>query len=313
MIIVGSQTRIVRAEGVEKLIGKTPLIGFPRLAAHLPAGVEVAAKAEWVNPGGSVKDRPALNIIRQAEARGDLTPGMTLLDSTSGNMGIAYAMLGAARGYKVKLVIPANASPERLAMLRAYGVEVILSDPAEGSDGAIRRVREIAAAEPGRYFYADQYNNPDNWRAHFETTAPEIWEQTGGRVTHFVAGLGTSGTLMGVGRRLRELNPAVRLIALIPDSPFNGLEGLKHMPTAIVPGIYDPALPDQVLEIRTEDAQTMCRRLAREEGLLVGVSSGAALVGALTVAEKLTGGVVVTLFPDGASKYLSEAFWAEEG
>ncbi len=258
-----------------------------------------------------MKDRPALNIIRAAEARGDLRPGVTLLDSTSGNMGIAYAMIGAARGHRVKLVIPANATKERLDILRAYGVEVVLSDPAEGSDGAIRRVREIYEADPETYYFADQYNNPDNWRAHYLTTGVEVWEQTGGAVTHFIAGLGTSGTLMGTGRRLREFNPDVRLLAVQPDAPFHGLEGLKHMPTAIVPGIYDADFADAILPIRTEDAFEMCRRLAREEGLLVGVSAGAAVAAALHVAEQLDEGTVVTVLPDGAGKYLSLPFWGE--
>jgi S-sulfo-L-cysteine synthase (O-acetyl-L-serine-dependent) len=304
--------QVVQAKGLEQLVGNTPLISFARVTSHLPAGVEVYTKAEWLNPGGSVKDRAALNIIRQAEKRGELRPGMTILDSTSGNTGIAFAMLGVTSGYRVKLVIPANVSPERLAVLRAHNVDLVLSDPAEGIDGAIRKVHELYASEPNGYFYADQYSNPDNWQAHYLTTGPEIWEQTAGRVTHFVSGLGTSGTLMGTGRRLKELNPEVRLVALQPDSPFHGLEGLKHMPTAIVPRIYDPALPDEIIEIRTEDAHAMCRRLAREEGLLVGVSSGAALVGALKVAERLSDGVVVTLFPDSASKYLSEPFWQEK-
>jgi len=298
-------------QGVEGLIGNTPLIGFPRLSRELRSGVKVLAKAEWLNPGGSIKDRPALNIIRGAEARGDLRPGMTLLDSTSGNMGIAYAMLGAARGYKVKLVVPANASPERLTILRTYGVDLVLSDPAEGSDGAIRLVRRINADEPGAYYYADQYNNPDNWQAHYKTTAPEIWEQTGGEITHLVVALGTSGTLMGTGRRMREYNPDVRLIALQPDGPFHGLEGLKYMPTAIVPGIYDPNLADEMIDLDTESAHVMCRRLAREEGLLVGVSAAAALVGAFKVASQLDEGVVVTIFPDSATKYMSEHFWTE--
>ncbi len=298
---------------LEVLVGNTPLLSFRRITAHLPPGVRIVAKAEWYNPGGSVKDRPALNIIRQAEQRGDLRPGVTLLDSTSGNMGIAYAMLGRARGIPVKLVIPANASPERLSILRAYGVEIVLSDPTEGTDGAIRLVREIYEADPHRYFFADQYNNPDNWQAHFYTTGPEIWEQTQGRITHFVAGLGTTGTMMGVGRRLRMLNAAVRLIAVQPDGPLHGLEGLKHLPTAIVPGIYDASLPDEVVPVRTEEAYAMCRRLAREEGLLVGVSAGAAMVAALRVAETLSEGFVVTVFPDSAAKYLSAPFWAEEG
>lgn len=299
-------------QDIESLIGNTPLIGFPRIAAHLSPKVELLAKAEWLNPGGSVKDRPARNIIQQAEQRGDLRPGITLLDSTSGNMGIAYAMLGAARGYAVKLVVPANASQERIAILRTYGVELVLSDPAEGTDGAIRLVREIYRDDPQRYFYADQYNNPANWQAHYKTTGVEIWEQTQGRVTHFVAGLGTGGTLTGVGRRLREYRSDVRLVALQPDSPFHGLEGLKHMPTAIKPGIYDETLPDEQVAIRTEDAHAMCRRLAREEGLLVGVSAGAALAGALRVAENINEGAVVTLLPDSAAKYLSEPFWHEE-
>ncbi len=297
---------------IDALVGHTPLLTFRRLTAHLSPLVRVAAKAEWYNPGGSVKDRPALNIIRQAVRRGDLRPHMTLLDSTSGNMGIAYAMLGRALGYTVKLVIPANASPERIAILRAYGVDLTLSDPAEGTDGAIRLVRQIHAESPDRYFFADQYNNPDNWQAHFLTTGVEIWEQTRGRVTHLVAGLGTSGTLMGAGRRLRTYNPAVRLLAVQPDSPFHGLEGLKHMATAIVPGIYDQTLPDEIVAVRTEEAHAMCRRLAREEGILVGVSAGAAMVAALRVAEMLQEGLIVAIFPDGAAKYLSESFWAEE-
>lgn len=296
---------------ISTLVGNTPLLNFPLLTAYLPESVMVYAKAEWFNPGGSVKDRPALNIIREAERRGDLRPGMTLLDSTSGNMGIAYAMLGRARGYRVRLVIPENVSPERLATLRAYGVEVVLSDPAEGSDGAIRRVHEIYQAEPDRYFFADQYNNPDNWKAHFNTTGVEIWEQTHGQVTHFVAGLGTGGTLTGVGRRLRAYNSDVRLIGVQPDAPFHGLEGLKHMPTAIVPGIYDQSLPDEVIGMPTEEAYEMCRRMAREEGVLIGVSAGAALAAALKIAETLEKGVVVTIMPDSATKYLSLPFWAE--
>ncbi len=299
------------ARDIEALIGHTPLIGFPRLAADLPAGVEVYAKAEWFNPGGSVKDRPALAIVRDALARGLLRPGVTLLDSTSGNMGIAYAMLGAARHFPVRLVVPANASPERLAILRAYGVDLTLSDPAEGSDGAIRLAHEIVAQAPERYYYANQYHNAANWQAHHATTGPEIWQQTTGRVTHFVAGLGTTGTMMGVGRFLKEQDPSIRLVAFQPDGPFHGLEGLKHMPTAIVPGIYDPSVHDELVGAQTEEAHEMCRRLAREEGLLVGVSSGAALVVALKVARGLGRGVVVTIFPDSAAKYLSQPFWSE--
>jgi cysteine synthase B len=305
------RTQARTGAAIEALVGNTPLLRLPSLAAHLPAGVELLAKAEWFNPGGSVKDRSALNIIRKAESRGDLRPGMTILDSTSGNMGIAYAMISRARGYNLKLVIPANVSPERLAILRAYGVDLVLSDPAEGTDGAARRVREIYDAELQHYFFADQFNNPDNWQAHYLTTGVEIWEQTGGRVTHFVSGLGTSGTLMGVGRRLREYNPAVRLISVQPDAPFHGLEGLKHMPTAVVPGIYDETLADENREICTEDAYAMCRRLAREDGVLVGVSAGAAMMAAMHVAQSLEQGVVVTLLPDSAAKYLSASFWTE--
>jgi cysteine synthase B len=298
---------------VEDLIGNTPLLRLDRITAHLPENVRVYAKAEWTNPGGSVKDRAAFNIIRQGEQDGRLRPGMTILDSTSGNTGIAYAMIGAARGYRVKLFLPGNASPERVAILRAYGAELELTDPLEGSDGAIRAVRALVAEAPDRYFYADQYNNPANWQAHYHTTGVEIWQQTDGEVTHFVAGLGTSGTLMGTGRRLRDFNPDIQIIGLQPDSPFHGLEGLKHMPTAIKPGIFDEAFADEMLGISTEDTYVMARRLAREEGYLVGISAASATVGALTVAERLAErgepGVVVTLFPDNAYKYLSEKFW----
>jgi cysteine synthase B len=300
---------------IESLIGNTPLLSFRHITAHLPADVHIFAKAEWMNPGGSVKDRAAANIIREAERSGALTPDRTLLDSTSGNTGIAYAMIGAAKGYRVKLFLPQNASPERIAILRAYGVEIVFTDPLEGSDGAIRAVRELAAAEPERYFYADQYNNPANWQAHYQTTGVEIWRQTRGTVTHFVAGLGTSGTLMGTGRRLKEYNPAVQVISLQPDSPFHGLEGLKHMPTAIKPGIYDESLADRNLGISTEATHEMARRLAREEGYLVGISAAAAMVGALQTAEEAAEqgrpAVVVTLFPDSAYKYLSDKFWLE--
>ncbi len=302
---------LLHSQSLEDLIGHTPLLALPGLTAHLSSGVSIYAKAEWTNPGGSIKDRPALNIIREAERRGELHPGVTLLDSTSGNMGIAYAMIGAARGYRVSLVVPANASPERLAILRAYGVDLVLSDPAEGSDGAIRRVRQIYEANPTQYFYADQYNNSDNWRAHYQSTAVEIWEQTAAQVTHFAAGLGTSGTLTGIARRLREFNPQIQIIGLQPDSSFHGLEGLKHMPTAIKPGIYDESIADSILPVRTEDAHAMCRRMAREEGLLIGISAGAALVGAAQIAETLSGGMIVTVLPDSASRYLSESFWTE--
>lgn len=299
----------VRGVRIEELIGNTPLIGFQRVTAHLPPEVQILAKAEWTNPGGSVKDRAALNIILTAEREGKLRPGMTLVDSTSGNTGIAYAMIGALRNIKVKLFLPANVSPERLAILRAYGVEVGLTDPLEGSDGAIRAVRELVACEPNAYFYADQYNNPANWQAHYKTTGVEIWEQTNGAVTHFIAGLGTSGTLMGTGRRLKDYNPAVQVISLQPDAPFHGLEGLKHMETAIVPGIYNPGFADRNIPISTDETYEMAQRLAREEGLLVGISAASALLGALKAGEEIAArgerATIVTLFPDNASKYLS--------
>ncbi len=298
---------------VDALIGNTPLVGFQRVTAHLPSIVQVYAKAEWYNPGGSVKDRAALNIIRNAEREGQLVPGKIILDSTSGNTGIAYAMLGAARGYGVRLFVPANASPERMTILRAYGVELTLTDPLEGSDGALEAVRELAAAKPDRYFYANQYNNPANWQAHYQTTGVEIWEQTNGNITHFVAGLGTTGTFTGTARRLKDYDAAIQTISIQPDSPFNGLEGLKHIETAITPGIYDEQLADRNLPIRTEAAYDMARRLAREEGYLVGISSAAALVGALQVAEEVAAkgerAIIVTVFPDNAYKYLSEQFW----
>lgn len=309
-----TEVKQVNSRSIESLIGNTPLVSFQRITAHLPENVRIYAKAEWTNPGGSVKDRAAANIIRQAERCGALRPGKVLLDSTSGNTGIAYAMLGAAKGYRVKLFLPANVSPERKAILAAYGAELELTDPLEGSDGAIRAVRQLYASDPDTYFYADQYNNPANWQAHYETTGVEIWQQTQGTVTHFVAGLGTTGTLMGTGRRLKDYNPDVEIVALQPDSAFHGLEGLKHIPTAIKPGIYDEYFPDRQLGISTEATYDMVRRLAREEGYLVGISAGTALVGALQIAEELadTGesGVIVTLFPDNAYKYLSDkAVW----
>jgi cysteine synthase B len=275
-------------------------------------GVEIYAKAEWQNPGGSVKDRAAARMIADGEASGKLRPGLTIIDATSGNTGIAYAMVGAARGYKVKLCLPENASQERKLILRAFGVELILTDPLEGTDGAIREVRRLVGEEPDRYFYPDQYSNESNWRAHYDTTGPEIIEQTGGRLTHFVAGLGTSGTFMGTGRALRRFNSAIKLISFQPDSPFHGLEGLKHMATAMVPAIYDPTLADEDLGVSSEDAYALVRRLAREEGLLVGISSGAALSATLAVARRLQQGVIVTVFPDGAEKYLSESFWTAD-
>jgi cysteine synthase B len=295
-----------------ELVGGTPLIRLRRVAADLPESVRVYGKAEWYNPGGSVKDRPALNMIRTGERQGKLTPGKIILDATSGNTGIAYAWIGAALGYKVKLALPANASPERKKILAAYGVDLVLTDPALGSDGAIEKARALYAENPELYFYPDQYSNPANWQAHYETTGVEIWEQTQGQITHFVTGLGTSGTCMGVGRRLREYRPDIQIIAMQPDSPFHGLEGLKHMATALKPEIYDPTLPDQHIEISTEAAQKMVKRLALEEGLLVGISAGANVVAALEVARQLSSGVVVTIFCDGADKYLSERFWTED-
>jgi cysteine synthase B len=292
------------------LIGNTPLIKLNNLVEN--PRVEIYGKAEWANPGGSVKDRPALKMILEGERAGALTRDKTIIDATSGNTGIAYAMIGAARGYCVKLCLPKNASEERKRILRSYGVELVLTDPLSGSDGAILAVREIVAAEPDKYFYPDQYNNPANWQAHYETTGPEIYEQTGGRITHFVAGLGTSGTFTGAGRRLRELKPGVRLISMQPDSPFHGLEGLKHMETAIVPGIYDPALADEEVEISTEESFEMMKRLARREGWFVGISSAANVVAAMKVAEQIVEGVIVTILSDDGSKYLSEKFWEEE-
>ncbi len=292
------------------LVGNTPLIPLRRVFAH--AGrVELHAKAEWFNPSGSVKDRPAREIILAAERAGDLRPGLTLLDATSGNMGIAYATLCAARGYDVELTIPSNAGPERLSILRTLGASLILTDAMDGSDGAQLEARRRYAADPKRYFYADQYNNPANWQAHYRTTGVEIWEQTEGRVTHFVAGLGTSGTLTGTGRRLREFDPKVRLISAQPNSPLHGLEGLKHMPTALRPGIYDESLADENVEVTTEEAYGMARRLAREEGLFVGASAAAAIVAAIHVASRLRAGVVVTVLPDAGFKYVSERFWKE--
>lgn len=296
--------------GLEAAVGNTPLLPLRRLTAHLPEGVRVLAKAEWFNPGGSVKDRPAMNILRAALTDGSLAlgrpDGRRLLDSTSGNMGIAYATFGAALGIPVTLTVPANASSERLAILRALGAELILTDPLEGADGALRVARQMAQDAPERYFYANQYDNPANWQAHYLSTGPEIVQQTAGQVTHIVAGLGTSGTLTGVGRFLREYNPAVQLIAVQPESAFHGLEGLKHMQTAIRPGIYDPLLPDRIVEVQTETAHLMVRRLAREEGLFVGISSGAAAAAALQAAEGLETGVVVVIFPDAGYKYLSD-------
>lgn len=312
-VLTRQTTQETQSIDIEQQIGNTPLLSFRRVTAYLPKDVKIFAKAEWLNPGGSVKDRAAYNIIHTAERDGRLTGDKIILDSTSGNTGIAYAMIGAAKGYRVKLFLPENASPERIAILRAYGVDIVFTDPLEGSDGAIRGVRELAAQEPDTYFYADQYNNPANWQAHYYSTGIEIWNQTQGQVTHFVAGLGTSGTLMGTGRRLKEYNPSIEIVAFQPDSPFHGLEGLKHMPSAIKPGIYNESFADRNTSIRTEESYEMARRLAREEGYLVGISASAAMVASLKVAEELAesgkSGVVVTLFPDNAYKYLSEPFW----
>lgn len=292
---------------LEFLIGNTPLVRLERVFEK--PDVEIWAKLEGFNPGGSVKDRPALFIVRDAERRGVLTPKTPLLDATSGNTGIAYAMLGAAKGFPVQLCLPSSAGAERKRILKAYGAELVFTDPLEGSDGAIREARRLAQAGAQGTFYADQYSNPQNPRAHHETTGPEIWKQTDGRVTHFVAGLGTSGTLMGTGSRLQEYNPMVRLISVQPDGPMHGLEGLKHMPTALVPPIYRPDLANENIHVATEEAQEWVRRLAREEGLLVGVSSGAALAGAVRVARGISRGLIVTVFPDGGDKYLGERFW----
>jgi len=293
------------------LIGRTPLIRLERFEQETP-GVELYAKAEWHNPGGSVKDRAGARMILEGERQGRLRRGLTIVDATSGNTGIAYAMIGAAKGYKVKLFLPENASPERKLILRAFGAELVLTSPLEGTDGSIRAVRDLVARHPDEYFYPDQYSNDANWRAHFDTTGPEIIEQTGGRVTHFVAGLGTSGTFMGTSRALRQFNPSIKVVSFQPDSPFHGLEGLKHMETAMVPAIYDASLADADLRVSTEEAHRSVRRLARESGLLVGISSGAALSATLQFARTLDRGVVVTVFPDGAEKYLSEAFWTAD-
>lgn len=297
-------------------IGNTPLLRLNRVREEL-ARVQILAKAEWYNPGGSVKDRAAANIIREAQRRGELRGNRRLLDSTSGNTGIAYAMIGAAEGFPVTLCMPENVSPERKRILRAYGAEIIFTDAGEGSDGAILKARELFHSHPDRYYYADQYSNDANWRAHYCSTANEIWRQTTGMVTHFVAMLGTSGTFVGTSRRLKELSPAIRCISLQPDSPFHGIEGAKHMPTAIVPRIYDPAVADENREIGTEDAHAMARRLAREEGLLVGISGAAAVAACIELGRQLEAegtrdAVIVTILPDAADKYLSERFWDEE-
>lgn len=314
-----AKSNSIPLDGLPAYVGNTPLISLRRLthSTSLRAGlslsprVKVFAKAEWLNPGGSVKDRPALNIIQNALINGDLDNGKRLLDSTSGNMGISYATFGAAMGIPVTFALPASASPERISILKALGAELILTDALDGSDGAILKARELAAEKPDLYWYANQYNNPANWQAHYLSTGPEIFAQTNGQVTHFVAGLGTSGTLMGTGRYLREQLPDVKILAFQPDAPFHGLEGLKHMPSAIKPGIYDESLAGTPLEVKTEAAYEMVGRLAREEGLFVGISSGAAAVAALETASQLDAGIVVTVFPDAGYKYLSDkSLWS---
>jgi cysteine synthase B len=302
----------VKTGGIEDFVGNTPLLQMRRVTKGLSPNVQVYAKAEWFNPGGSIKDRPSLNIIRTALADGSLGGGKRLLDSTSGNMGIAYATFGAALGIPVTLTIPGNASSERISILRALGAELVLTDPLEGSDGAQLMAKKMVAEHPEIYFYANQYDNPANWQAHYKSTGPEIVAQTEGRVTHFVVGLGTTGTLTGTGRYLKEYNPAIQVIALQPDAPFHALEGLKHIPTAIKPGIFDPKQPDRTIEVGSEAAREMVRRLAGEEGLFVGVSSAAAIVGALEIASQLEAGVVVTVLPDAGYKYLSDtALWSD--
>jgi S-sulfo-L-cysteine synthase (O-acetyl-L-serine-dependent) len=315
MIQTLAKVSVAEGRGAELLaqIGATPLLRLPRLARELPAGVELLAKAEHLNPGGSVKDRPALSMILEGERTGRLTPEKIILDATSGNTGIAYAMIGAARGYRVTLCLPRNANFERKRMLRIYGAELIETDPLEGADGSQRHAQRLAAAEPEKYFHPNQYDNPANWRAHYEGTGPEIWEQTGGRVTHFLAGVGTAGTFTGTVRRLRQYNPDLHAVLMQPDSPLHGLEGMRHVETSIVPRIYDPALADETVTVTTEGAQRMARRLAREEGLFVGVSSGANVLAALDYARTLPpGALLVTVLCDGGGRYLSDEFWGEE-
>src|SRR2546423_165360 len=300
-------------ESVLERIGNTPLLRLERVGREF-SHIELYAKAEWFNPGGSVKDRPALSMIQAGLASGELRAGKTIIDATSGNTGIAYAMIAAALGYAVKLCLPDSASVERKRILRAFGAELVITPGDEGTDGAIRRVKEIVALEPEKYFYPDQYGNPANWQAHYQGTANEIWEQTGGRITHFVAGLGTSGTFVGTTRRLKELNPAIRCVSLQPDASFHGLEGWKHMETALRPAIYDDRLADEDLPVGTEESYAMVKRIAREEGLLVSPSAAAAFLGCLNVAKQIPRGrhaVMVTVFADSGTKYLSERFWDE--
>lgn len=301
------QPAVEKRKGLLQSIGNTPLVEICNLIGS--DRVRIFAKLEWFNPGGSVKDRPAYNMIRTAEEAGLLESDRTLIDATSGNTGIAYAMICAAKGIQVLLALPTNASMERKKILKAYGAQLMLTDPLEGSDGAIRAIRELYQESPGKYFYPDQYSNEANWRAHYQTTAVEIHDELHGELTHFVTGLGTSGTFVGTTRRLKELDPTITAISFMPNSPFHGLEGLKHMPSALIPEIYEPELADENLEISTEAAQEMVLRLAREEGLFAGISSGAAMVAALQIAKNIDRGTIVTIFPDGGDKYLSEQFW----
>jgi S-sulfo-L-cysteine synthase (O-acetyl-L-serine-dependent) len=307
-------TLVEHRSAVIDLVGNTPLLRLARIAPDLPPGVELYAKAEWYNPGGSVKDRPALYMIRDGERSGRLRPGMRIADATSGNTGIAYATIGAALGYQVTLALPGNASIERKRILAALGAELVFTDPMDGTDGAIRAIRELVAEHPERYFYPDQYNNPANVQSHYDTTGAEIWAQTSGQVTHFVAALGTCGTFVGAGRRLRAENPGIHLLAVQPDGPYHALEGVKHLPTTkLIPGIYDATLQEQAIEVSSEQAFEMARLLARAEGLMVGISAAANVAAALRVARQLDQGVVVTILCDGAAKYLSDRFWDEQG
>jgi S-sulfo-L-cysteine synthase (O-acetyl-L-serine-dependent) len=303
------ETRLKKADSVIDLVGDTPLIRLTHVTEGLSPGVEVYAKAEWFNPGGSVKDRPALWMILEGIRTGKLTPDKILMDSSSGNTAIAYAMIGAALGYRVELVIPENINIERKKTLQAFGSKIIYSDPLEGSDGAIRLARKLKAENPDKYFMPDQYNNPENPKAHYESTAVEIWEQTEGRVTHFVAGLGTSGTFMGTSKRLKEFNPEITALAVEPAEALHGLEGMKHMPTSIVPGIYDPGYPDELIRVTTEDAYDFMKELLKQEGIFVGHSGGAVAFATIEYAKKLKEGVLVTIFPDGGYRYLSGGIW----
>ncbi|OHB35697.1 MAG: cysteine synthase [Planctomycetes bacterium GWA2_39_15] len=301
----------ISKSSISDRIGNTPLLRINRITNLLmDRGVEIYAKAEWFNPGGSVKDRPALRMIEDAEKSGRLNRDKIIIDSTSGNTGIAYALIGASKGYKVTLVMPQNVSEERKRIVLVFGAKIVFTDPLLGSDGAMIEAKRLVNEDPSKYFYADQYNNPSNWKAHYETTGVEIWEQTGGEITHFIACLGTSGTLMGTGRRLKEYNPEIQVISVEPATSIHGLEGMKHMATSIVPGIYDDHFPDRKMMVETEDAYAAVKRLAAEEGFFVGYSSGAALVASMKVANEIDRGLIVTIFPDRGDRYLSTSFWA---